>query len=120
MMRSLILLLSVMALQFFGSKIGDIWFFIFVPFPLFFINKILSKKYGRKNVPYILFPVAFLLLDWTVYLPTNLASGMSLDVYFREFWETLMIAFLVGGIQWGMLKCFLFIDVLIGKHKEKR
>lgn len=119
MMRGLTLLLSVMVLQFFGSKIGGIWFFIFVPFPLFFITQILSKKYGRKNVPYVLFPSAFLLLDWTIYLPTNLMSGMSLDVYFREFWETLMLAFLVGGIQWGILKGFLFVEALVGKHKEK-
>ncbi len=119
-MRNLILLLSIVVSQFFGAKIGGVWFFIFTPIPLLLILKTLLRKYNRKNVPYILFPVAFLLLDWTVYLPTNLASGMSIDVYFREFWETLMLAFLVGGIQWGILKTLLLVEVLLGKFKKEQ
>lgn len=118
-MRNLALLLSIMVLQFFGSKIGGVWFYVFVPLPLFLINKIIPGKKQGKNIRYILFPVAFLLLDAIVFLPPRLERGMSLHVYFREFWETAMVAFIVAGIQWGIIKGLLLVEVLLGKYRKK-
>lgn len=118
-MKNFTLFLSIMLFQFFGSMIGGIWCFIFVPFPLFVINKIIPDKCGRKRVSYFLFPSAFLLLDLTIYLPPRLARGMSFDVYRQEFWETLMLAFLVGGIEWGILRAMLFAEALFLKNKKE-
>jgi hypothetical protein len=118
-MRNLTLFLSIILFQFFGSKIGGLWFFIFAPFPLFFINKIISKKKRNKNVPYFLFPAALLSGELYIYFPAELARGMTPHEYFREFLGKITAALLLGALQWGIVKGLLLVEVLLGKYKKE-
>ena len=114
-----ILLLTIcMVLSFFaGSKIGGGAYFTFAAFPIFFLTKIpFLKIHSKWNVHLlILFPLAFLLCDFVLYLPSNLARGMSIDVYYHELWETLFMAVFVGIIQWIIYLALLCVEKILNK-----
>ncbi|MFA5629783.1 MAG: hypothetical protein WC958_06040 [Dehalococcoidales bacterium] len=126
-MKNIIQCLIIGVSQFIGSRIGGLWFFIFTPFPLFFILQFIPKKYEWRNVPFSLFPLALLLLDFIVFLPPRIKKGMTFKMYFYDFFEAFLMILFLACLQWGILKLLWLSQSLIVisidrffKNKEQR